>query len=124
MSYVSAKEHALVNMRLYLPRSWAKDRVRRKKCRVPKGMRYKLRGLQLARMGSSSNAFDDGGMVFSDRNQSGKNGLRQSPFPRSKRASPVVARGSRLRWTHTGRVRTNPAARKKSTRSLVSLETT
>jgi len=43
MGYVSATEHALVNMRLYLPRSWATDRVRRKKCRVPKGMRYKTR---------------------------------------------------------------------------------
>jgi len=43
MGYVSAAEHALVNMRLYLPRSWAKNRVRRKKCRVPKGMRYKTR---------------------------------------------------------------------------------
>ena len=43
MGYVSATEHALVNMRLYLPKSWATDRTRRKKCRVPQGLRYKTR---------------------------------------------------------------------------------
>lgn len=43
LGYVSAEEHALVNMRLYLPKSWATDRKRRKKCRVPKGLRYKTR---------------------------------------------------------------------------------
>lgn len=43
MGYVSATEHALVNMRLYLPKSWATDRKRRKKCRVPTGLRYKTR---------------------------------------------------------------------------------
>jgi SRSO17 transposase len=30
MGYVSRKEHALVNMRLYLPKEWAKARARRK----------------------------------------------------------------------------------------------
>lgn len=43
MGYVSSEEHALVNMRLYLPEDWAKDRKRRKKCRVPKHIRFKKR---------------------------------------------------------------------------------
>lgn len=43
MGYVSAEEHALVNMRLYLPEEWAKDRQRRKKCQVPKNIRFKTR---------------------------------------------------------------------------------
>jgi SRSO17 transposase len=43
MGYVSAEEHALVNMRLYLPEEWAKDRQRRKKCQVPKHIRFKTR---------------------------------------------------------------------------------
>ena len=43
MGYVSAEEHALVDVRLYLPKSWATDRRRRKKCRVSKGTRYKTR---------------------------------------------------------------------------------
>jgi SRSO17 transposase len=43
MGYVSRQEHALVNMRLYLPRVWAKDRKRRKRCGVPPGIRYQTR---------------------------------------------------------------------------------
>src|SRR5262245_34813143 len=43
MGYVSGEEHALVNMRLYLSKEWAKDRKRRKKCRVPRRIRFKKR---------------------------------------------------------------------------------
>jgi len=43
MAYVSRKEHALVNMRLYLPEEWAKDRVRRKEAGVPKVIKFQTR---------------------------------------------------------------------------------
>ena len=43
MAYVSAEEHALVNTRLYLPREWAKDKARRKKCHVPREVKFKTR---------------------------------------------------------------------------------
>ena len=43
LGYVSDAEHALVDFRLYLPREWAKDRKHRKKCRVPKEVRYRTR---------------------------------------------------------------------------------
>ena len=43
MGYVSAKEHALVNTRLYLPEEWAKDRKRRRKCKAPTSIRFKTR---------------------------------------------------------------------------------
>jgi SRSO17 transposase len=43
MGYVSRLEHALVNVRLYLPAEWAKDKKRRKKCGVPKEIRFKTR---------------------------------------------------------------------------------
>ncbi len=43
MAYVSAAEHALVNTRLYLPRDWATDRKRRKKCHVPREVKFKTR---------------------------------------------------------------------------------
>ena len=43
MGYASRKEHALVDMRLYLPKEWAKDKQRRKKCGVPKHIRYQTR---------------------------------------------------------------------------------
>jgi SRSO17 transposase len=43
MAYASYHEHALVDVRLYLPKAWAKDRVRRKRCGVPKSARYRTR---------------------------------------------------------------------------------
>ena len=43
LSYVSRKEHALVDMRLYLNKEWAKDKKRRKKCGVPRGIRFRTR---------------------------------------------------------------------------------
>ena len=43
MGYASAREHALVDMRLYLPKEWAKDRKRRKKAGIPKEVRYRTR---------------------------------------------------------------------------------
>ena len=43
LSYVSRKEHALVDMRLYLNKEWAKDKKRRKKCGVPRDIRFRTR---------------------------------------------------------------------------------
>lgn len=43
LGYVSAEEHALVNLRLYLPEDWAKDRGRRRKCHVPRKVRFQTR---------------------------------------------------------------------------------
>ena len=43
MGYASRKEHALADTRLYLPRQWVKDKTRRKKCGVPKHVRYQTR---------------------------------------------------------------------------------
>lgn len=43
MAYASGREHALVDVRLYLPKSWAKDRVRRKRCGIPQAVRYRTR---------------------------------------------------------------------------------
>ena len=43
MGYASRKEHALVDVRLYLSKEWAKDKVRRKKCGVPKEIRHQTR---------------------------------------------------------------------------------
>src|SRR5436305_3322038 len=43
MAYASTREHALVDVRLYLPQAWAKDRARRKRCGIPKSARYRTR---------------------------------------------------------------------------------
>src|SRR3954452_25504131 len=41
MAYASHHEHALVDVRLYLPKAWAVDRARRKRCGIPKAERYR-----------------------------------------------------------------------------------
>jgi SRSO17 transposase len=43
LGYVSRKEHALVDARLYLNREWAKDKKRRKECGVPREIRFRTR---------------------------------------------------------------------------------
>ena len=43
MGYVSRREHALVDTRLYLPKEWAQNKKRRKKAGVPKEIRFKTR---------------------------------------------------------------------------------
>jgi SRSO17 transposase len=43
LGYVSGAGHALVNTRLYLPREWAADKARRKKCHVPPDVKFKTR---------------------------------------------------------------------------------
>jgi SRSO17 transposase len=43
MAYASRKEHVLVNMRLYLPEEWTKDRRRCKAAGVPKGTEFRTR---------------------------------------------------------------------------------
>ena len=43
MGYASRKEHALVDERLYLPKKWANNKALRKKCSVPKHIRYQTR---------------------------------------------------------------------------------
>ena len=40
MAYASPKEHALVDVRLFLPQEWASDKARRKKCHVPKDVKF------------------------------------------------------------------------------------
>jgi SRSO17 transposase len=41
LAYVSSKGHAPLDRRLYLPKDWADDPVRRKKCHVPEGVSYR-----------------------------------------------------------------------------------
>src|SRR3954451_16889941 len=43
LAYASRREHALVDVRLYLPREWARDRRRRRKAGVPREARFRTR---------------------------------------------------------------------------------
>jgi SRSO17 transposase len=43
LGYVSRKEHALVDTRLYLPKEWTKDKKRCKRAGIPKEIRFRTR---------------------------------------------------------------------------------
>jgi len=43
LGYAARREHALVDVRLYLPREWATDRKRRQKAGVPREVRFRTR---------------------------------------------------------------------------------
>src|ERR1700719_2029892 len=43
LAYVCGSEHALVDVRLYLPKEWAKDKRRRAEAGVPKAVRFRTR---------------------------------------------------------------------------------
>jgi SRSO17 transposase len=43
LGYVTDSAHVLVDFRLYLPKEWAADRKRRKRCGVPTKVRYRTR---------------------------------------------------------------------------------
>jgi SRSO17 transposase len=43
LAYVSRKGHALVDLRLYLPKEWAQDRPRRKAAGVPEAIKFRTR---------------------------------------------------------------------------------
>lgn len=43
LGYASSREQTLVDMRLFLPREWTKDRARREKAGIPKEIRYRTR---------------------------------------------------------------------------------
>lgn len=40
LAYASPQEHALVDVRLFLPKEWASDKARRQKCHVPKNVKF------------------------------------------------------------------------------------
>ncbi len=43
LAYVARVDHALVDVRLYLPETWAADKARRKRAGVPRGERFRTR---------------------------------------------------------------------------------
>lgn len=43
MAYVSRREHALVNTRLYIPKEWIQDRARCAEAGIPRGTKFKTR---------------------------------------------------------------------------------
>ncbi len=77
MGYASRKEHALVDQRLYLPRSWASDRKRRKKCGVPKEIRYQTRHTLALEMLENNSAYLPHRWITGDDEMGRSSGFRR-----------------------------------------------
>ena len=74
MAYVSRREHALVNVRLYLPKEWTKDRARCRAARVPDHVTFQTRHEQALEMLDESGALLPHGWVTGD-DEMGRCGL-------------------------------------------------
>jgi SRSO17 transposase len=77
MGYASRKEHALVDQRLYLPKSWANNKARRNKCGVPKDVRYQTRQELALDMLKSNGKYLHHGWIAGDDEMGRSSGFRQ-----------------------------------------------
>jgi len=67
MAYVSPEEHALVNVRLYLPKGWARSKKRRAKVGVPPEVKFRTRHeLALAMLDEQAAALPHGWVAGDD----------------------------------------------------------
>lgn len=77
MGYASRQEHALVDQRLYLPQSWVRDRKRRKKCGVPKAIRYQTRHALALEMLKNNGAYLPHRWITGDDEMGRSSGFRR-----------------------------------------------
>jgi SRSO17 transposase len=77
MAYVSRRDHALVNARLYLPKEWTKDRKRCQAAGVPKEVRFQTRHVQALEMLSEQGHLLPHAWVAGDDEMGRKAGFRQ-----------------------------------------------
>jgi SRSO17 transposase len=77
MGYVTRKEHAIVNVRLYLNEEWATDRVRRKEAGVPKSIKFQTRHQLALEMLAESGAARPHTWITGDDEMGRPSGFRQ-----------------------------------------------
>jgi len=77
MGYAARQEHALVDERLYLSHEWSKDKARRKKCGVPKHIRYQTRHALALEMLESNGPYLPHGWIAGDDEMGRSSGFRR-----------------------------------------------
>lgn len=77
MGYASRKEHALVDQRLYLSKEWANNKALRKKCGVPKHIRYQTRHALALEMLESNGSYLPHGWIAGDDEMGRSSGFRR-----------------------------------------------
>jgi SRSO17 transposase len=81
MGYVSRRDHALLDFRLFLPQEWARDAQRRHACHVPREVRYHTRQEQCLEMLDRWGAQVPHGWVIGDDEQLPENLSRKGFVP-------------------------------------------
>jgi len=97
MGYASAKEHALVDQRLFLPQAWAQDKARRRKCGVPKEIRYQTRHQLALEMLESNGKYLPHGWITGDDEMGRSSGFRRDLRGLDERYLLAVPSNSNIR---------------------------
>jgi SRSO17 transposase len=97
MGYASAKEHALVDQRLFLPQAWAQDKARRSKCGVPKEIRYQTRHQLALEMLESNGKYLPHGWITGDDEMGRSSGFRRDLRGLDERYLLAVPSNSNIR---------------------------
>ena len=85
MGYVSRREHALVNMRLYLPEEWTKHRARCRAAGVPNDVKFQTRHEQALAMLDESGALLPHGWIAGDDEMGRSGAFRAALRARNER---------------------------------------
>jgi SRSO17 transposase len=97
MSYVSRKDHALVNMRLYLPREWTTDRTRCKAAGVPPKTKFRTRHELALEMLDEAGSVLPHGWVAGDDEMGRSSGFRRNLRERTERYLVAVPSNTLVR---------------------------
>jgi len=97
LGYVSRKEHALVDERLYLPKPWANNRARRRKCGVPADIRYQTRHELALEMLQSNGQYLPHGWIAGDDEMGRSSGFRRDLRSLGERYLLAVPSNSNIR---------------------------
>lgn len=84
LGYVSREEHALVDMRLYLPKEWTSHRARCKRAGVPRSVRFQTRHEQALEMLQSNGEHLPHAWVAGDDEFGGSAGFRRDLHERQE----------------------------------------
>jgi SRSO17 transposase len=97
MALASRKGHVLVNTRLYLPKDWTKDRVRRKQAGVPKDVKFRTRHQLALEMLDERGEQLPHGWVAGDDEMGRSSGFRRELQARTERYLLGVPSNTRVR---------------------------
>jgi len=97
LGYVSRQEHALVDKRLYLPKTWANSRARRRKCGVPADIRYQTRQELALEMLQSNGPYLPHAWVAGDDEMGRSSGFRRDLRALGERYLLAVPSNSNIR---------------------------